>query len=77
MSIHLEHCDPNNLNNEKSALTKKELNNFFCTIVNGKLRLKRNHKYYYQVQMHLGICEKSFCDFIVVTEWNVCGKNKI
>uniref|UniRef100_A0A8W8MG68 SAP domain-containing protein n=1 Tax=Magallana gigas TaxID=29159 RepID=A0A8W8MG68_MAGGI len=30
----LKHCDPNDVNNCKNALTKKELNNFFCTIEN-------------------------------------------
>lgn len=66
----LKHCDPNDVNKCKNALTKKELNNFFCTIENGKHLLKWNHKYYYQVQMQVGICEKSVRDFIV---WSPIG----
>lgn len=34
----------------------------------GTLRLKRDHAYYYQVQMQLFVTEKCYCDFIVWTE---------
>lgn len=43
----LKHCDPNDVNNNKKGTEQ-----LFCTIENGKLRLKRNHKHYYQVEMH-------------------------
>jgi hypothetical protein len=66
----LKHCNPSNMKKDEVTLTKKQINNFFCSIENDKLRLKRNHKYYFQVQMQLGICEKRFCDFIV---WSPSG----
>ena len=33
--------------------------------MNGELRLKRNHQYYYQVQQHLNITKLKYCDFVV------------
>ncbi|XP_063234908.1 uncharacterized protein LOC134537900 isoform X3 [Bacillus rossius redtenbacheri] len=35
---------------------------------NHQLRLKRNHKYYYQVQGQLNISGRRYCDFVVLTE---------
>ena len=34
------------------------------------LKLDPKHKYYYQVQLQLSICEVNYCDFIV---WTVAG----
>ena len=34
----------------------------------GKLRLKKSHAYYYQVQCQIFVCEKDYCDFVVWTE---------
>ena len=34
-------------------------------MVNGKLRLKRNHQYYYQTQQHLHITKLMYCNFVV------------
>lgn len=34
----------------------------------GKIRLKRDHAYYYQVQMQLFVTDKPYCDFILWTE---------
>lgn len=31
----------------------------------GNLRLKINHKYYFQIQMQLALYESDFCDFAV------------
>ncbi|KAK2555743.1 hypothetical protein P5673_022310 [Acropora cervicornis] len=33
--------------------------------VNGEIRLKRNHQYYYQVQQQLNITKLKYCDFVV------------
>ena len=33
--------------------------------MNGKLRLKRNHQYYYQTQHRLNITKLMYCDFVV------------
>ncbi|PFX11550.1 Inhibitor of growth protein 5 [Stylophora pistillata] len=33
--------------------------------VNGELRLKKNHQYYYQVQQQLNITKLKYCDFVV------------
>lgn len=35
------------------------------TKVDGKMWLKRNHQYYYQVQQQLHITGRQFCDFVV------------
>lgn len=36
-------------------------------LVNGSLRLKRAHAYYYQVQTQMGVCGVAYCDFVVWT----------
>lgn len=43
---------------------------YFCLEkdVQGKIRLKRDHAYYYQVQMQLFVTDKQYCDFILWTE---------
>lgn len=40
---------------------------FFCTLENGKLKLKNNHNYYYQVQGAMAITKRSWCDFVIWT----------
>ncbi|KAK3088828.1 hypothetical protein FSP39_024255 [Pinctada imbricata] len=50
----------------QKSMTMKEEKNFFCTFQSdGTLRLKRNHKYYYQIQMQLAICEQKVFDFVI------------
>lgn len=39
----------------------------FCTLEKGKLNLKRNHLYYYQVQGQLNIAKKESCLFVIWT----------
>ena len=39
----------------------------FLEMRSGKVTLKHNHAYYYQVQMQLTVCQASYCDFIVWT----------
>ena len=41
----------------------------FCLHVDdqGKLELKRGHRYYYQVQAQMFICDVEYCDFVVCT----------
>jgi len=34
----------------------------------GKWKLKREHGYYYQVQMQMAICKVTYCDFVVWSE---------
>ena len=41
--------------------------NFFLENRNGELKLKRNHKYYSQVQGLLGVTGARWCDFVVYT----------
>ena len=39
-----------------------------CLIIeNQTIKLKRNHPYYYQVQCQMGVTERSWCDFFVIT----------
>lgn len=40
---------------------------FCCEIVNGNLRLKRGHNYYYQVQGQMAITGVQWCDFVLFT----------
>jgi len=49
---------------EEACCTKT---NFYCTIHNDILHLKRNHVYYYQVQWTMAIANATECDFIVWT----------
>ena len=46
--------------------------NFYCSIVNGKLQLKRSHTYYHQVQLQLCVSSDlcNWCDLCVYT---TCG----
>ncbi len=39
----------------------------FLTFDDDSVTLKRNHKYYYQVQGQLGLCQRKYCYFIVYT----------
>jgi len=40
----------------------------FCLIEqDGKLQLRRDHMYYYQVQTQIHICDVTYCDFVVCT----------
>lgn len=40
---------------------------FCCEIRNGKLRLKLDHQYYFQVQGQLALTGMDWCDFVVYT----------
>ena len=44
-----------------------KLKNFPAKLINGKLVLKRNHNYYYQVQGCMAICKRRWCDFVIWT----------
>ncbi|KAH7979327.1 hypothetical protein HPB49_009068 [Dermacentor silvarum] len=40
----------------------------FCAeVVDGEVRLKRTHTYFYQVQGQLGVTQKPWCDFVIWT----------
>ena len=40
---------------------------FCCKIVNGNLKLKENHSYFYQIQGQLAISQFQWCDFFIWT----------
>lgn len=44
---------------------------FYCQWKDGQLHLKRNHKYYYQVQGQMAITGRNWCDFVVWTECDI------
>ena len=44
-----------------------QVKSFFCETKDGKLKLKLNHNYYFQIQGVLSITERKWCDFIVWT----------
>jgi len=48
----LRNCAPRDFG---SKLSKKQINNFCLTEVDQKLMLKRQHKYYFQVQMQMAV----------------------
>ena len=41
---------------------------FCCSIVDGKLSLRRNHPYYTQVQGQMAVGERPWCDFVIYTK---------
>ena len=41
------------------------LPSFCCHVVDGKVQLKRNHAYYYQIQGQMAVCKAAWCDFVV------------
>lgn len=49
----------------KNFLTAEQWQSFCLTDSSGELRLKRNHKYYYQVQCQLGVTQLPWCYFVV------------
>ncbi|KAB0805121.1 hypothetical protein PPYR_02091 [Photinus pyralis] len=36
------------------------------SVTDGKVQLKRNHKYFYQIQGQLNICQREACYFVVL-----------
>jgi hypothetical protein len=42
--------------------------NFCCTLQDGKLKLKKEHQYMYQVQGQMGVCQQSWVDFVIWTK---------
>lgn len=44
-----------------------QIKGFYCDLKDGKLRLKRNHNYHYQVQGVMAITQRKWCDFVVWT----------
>lgn len=60
----LRHCSPLNLTESKDP------GNMCYTVKNNQVTLKRNHAYYYQIQLTLAILELQYCEFIVWTLQN-------
>lgn len=68
---------PNGIAEFKCPFSKKDESvhnacsdqHFYCTMVDGKLHLKRDHPYYHQVQLQLYVCMDmcDWCDFCVYT----------
>lgn len=54
-----------NIEQFESVLNGSQLRSFCLEKRNGRIALKLGHKYYYQVQMQLGIMEMKWCDFVV------------
>ncbi|CAN8007430.1 unnamed protein product [Ixodes pacificus] len=44
-----------------------KLKNSWLTMECGKLSLKTDHRYYFQVQMQMLVCNRTYCDFVVWT----------
>ena len=57
----LENTSPFNIENLKPNQKK----NLCYTVEKGECRLKKTHKYMYQVQMQMAICDVNFCDFVI------------
>ena len=43
-----------------------------CEDENGEADLRRNHPYYYQVQLQMFCAQKVVCDFVVYTAKDIC-----
>lgn len=52
-------------------LTIAENKKFYSSIVDGKLRLKSSHQYYYQVQAQMGIYQIDNADFVIWTQKDI------
>ena len=50
-----------------SILQAVQDKNFCCSYVNGKVQLKQDHAYYYQVQTQMFLPNRDYCDFVVWT----------
>ena len=50
---------------DKSVNEMVDQYDFCLENVDGSLSLKRNHAYYYQIQLQMKICEVEYCDFVV------------
>lgn len=77
----------------KDKMLSENVENVSCLeIIDNKLRLKKSHAYYYQVQCQIFVCEKEYCDFVMWTNkdyhceriepdtefWNtICAQAKI
>ena len=48
---------------------------FFCELVEGEVRLKKSHTYYYQVQLQLYVGYDNFkwCDFCIFLQGTPCS----
>ncbi len=46
------------------ACNKKD---FMASLKDGQVTLKRTHKYFYQVQGQMAVCQRSWCDFVIWT----------
>jgi hypothetical protein len=57
---------------EKTPLDAAKEKSFCSEIVDGSLKLKRNHAYYYQVQGQMAICGRKWCDFFI---WTLKGSS--
>ena len=44
-----------------------EINQFCCSLINGRTLLKQTHNYYYQIQGQLAITQLPWCDFVAWT----------
>ncbi|XP_064463680.1 uncharacterized protein LOC135374682 [Ornithodoros turicata] len=54
----------------KRGITAEEASNdkrFCCSIVDGEVRLKPSHAYFYQVQGQMAVAEREWCDFVIWT----------
>lgn len=52
----------------KGKLIEALPKNVCYTVEGDRVTLKRNHKYYYQVQGQLNITKREYCDFVIFTE---------
>jgi len=63
LEIKCPFCFKDALPDDNSADT-----NYYMENNNGEWKLKRQHAYYYQVQMQMAICKAAYCDFVVWSE---------
>ena len=45
-----------------------KVSSFCCSLVDGKLKLKPNHSFIYQIMGQMAITERHWCDFVIYTK---------
>lgn len=74
--VHCSHCQPvqgllevkcPSVHKNKTPEEACSDSDFCCQLIDGHVRLKENHNYFFQVQGQMGVSGKLWCDFVIWT----------
>ncbi|XP_070202256.1 uncharacterized protein [Littorina saxatilis] len=74
--VHCQHCQPvqgllevkcPSVHRNKTPEEACSDSDFCCQLIDGQVRLKENHNYFFQVQGQMGVSGKLWCDFVIWT----------